>query len=286
MFRSATEGQLPVLPGIRQYVPKRSAHGRHSLFDCDKSGAMMHKEKMSRPASTPSSQQNLGGSMGRLSSSTLLRPQSALGSSKSLAIFEDPPTGLTETTRKKQQTINSLKALEPLAINQQRVALQRQLRQLEQTEAQMFKENQSTNQLNRSASALAGSVLPRWVKMDREVLRWYCYSKESVPESAYETFRIRKFILYYYLVDGTIRINEPKVKNSGLPGGDVYKRSAMLKRNGTPYGPEDFTTGAEFEICARVYRIVDCDAQTMKHFTKKIGHGIWISGAISDRPIC
>jgi Ca2+-binding EF-hand superfamily protein len=271
MFRSATEGQLPVLPGIRQYVPKRSAHGRHSLFDCDKSGAMMHKEKMSRPASTPSSQQNLGGSMGRLSSSTLLRPQSALGSSKSLAIFEDPPAGLTQTTRKKQQTINSLKALEPLAINQQRVALQRQLRQLEQTEAQMFKENQSTNQLNRSASALAGSVLPRWVKMDREVLRWYCYSKESVPESAYETFRIRKFILYYYLVDGTIRINEPKVKNSGLPGGDVYKRSAMLKRNGTPYGPEDFTTGAEFEICARVYRIVDCDAQTMKHFTKKLG---------------
>ena len=121
MFRSATEGQLPVLPGIRQYVPKRSAHGRHTLFDCDKSGTMMHREKINRPTSTPSSEQSLGGSIGRLSTSSLLRPQSALGSSKSLAIFEDPPRGLLDATRKKQQTINSLKALEPLVINQQRV---------------------------------------------------------------------------------------------------------------------------------------------------------------------
>ena len=126
MLRSATEGNLPVLPGIRQYVPKRKTFGRHTLFDIGADGVMLQREKYERPSSTPSSQQGLGESFG---SKSLLRPQSALGlsHSSSLSVFEDAnkpaPKSLKSTVRKKQQTIDSLKALAPLAVNKQRVAV-------------------------------------------------------------------------------------------------------------------------------------------------------------------
>ena len=59
MLRSATEGNLPVLPGIRQYVPKRKTFGRQTLFDIGADGVMLQREKLNRPTSTPSSQQTL-----------------------------------------------------------------------------------------------------------------------------------------------------------------------------------------------------------------------------------
>ena len=274
MLRSATEGNLPVLPGIRQYVPKRKTFGRHTLFDIGADGVMLQREKYERPSSTPSSQQGLGESFG---SKSLLRPQSALGlsNSSSLSVFEDAnkpaPKSLKNTVRKKQQTIDSLKALAPLAVNKQRVALQNQLRALEQAERTLVKENMPPNSsFTKSASKLMAGTVPNWVKLDREVLRWYCYSKESVPESASENYRIRKFIVYYYLVDGTFRINEPKIRNSGLPCGDIYQRSQMINPLGRAYTPSDFTAGSEFEVCKRVYRVVDCDAKTMDYFKKTL----------------
>ena len=280
---------MPVLPGIRQYVPKRTTHGRKTLFDCNADGVMMHKEKMTtlgRPGSTPSSQQGME-TMGRSMSSSLLRPHSALTMSKSVTFFEDEeqPSSLKQTTRRKQQTINSLKALEPLEINRQRVALQSQLRQLEQAESTLNKENMPEGfRGSRSASALNTSELPKWVKLDREVLRWYAYGKETVPESANETFRIRKFIIYFYLVDGTIRINEPKIRNSGLPSGDVYERSVIVRKDGNPYGILDFKSGAEVEVCSRVYRIVDCDAKTKKYFKDELNTSFGTPEKYPDDP--
>ena len=70
MLRSATEGNLPVLPGIRQYVPKRKTFGRHTLFDIGADGVMLQREKYERPSSTPSSQQGLIESFGSKKSFT------------------------------------------------------------------------------------------------------------------------------------------------------------------------------------------------------------------------
>ena len=127
MLRSATEGNLPVLPGIRQYIPKRKTFGRHTLFDIGADGVMLQRETLTRQNSAPSSQQM---SSENENSRSLLRPQSALGLSatSSLSVFEDAdvsaPKALRSTVRKKQKTLDSLKALAPLTINKQRVALQ------------------------------------------------------------------------------------------------------------------------------------------------------------------
>lgn len=50
------------------------------------------------------------------------------------------------------------------------------------------------------------------------------YFQESVVENDLENFRIRKCYLYYYLSDGTIHVEEPKICNSGIVQGMFLKR--------------------------------------------------------------
>ena len=259
---------LPMLPGIRQYTPKRKSFGRHATFTCGTDGVMLEKD---RPASSPSRQQL--SSLNLIPQSpSLLRPSSALEFRNSPLGVGRPSPGpetneLSVTRRRKENAINKLKGLEPLAINQQRVALQREVQQLEATEKHLMSPHLNKS---KSASALSVSKLPRWVKMDREVLRWYAYSKDTVPESSNETYRIRKFVIYYYLADHTMRINEPKINNSGLPGGDILERCALKDPQGFPYKPSDLLSGREVRVNCRVYRIVDCDAKTKSYLSNTL----------------
>jgi hypothetical protein len=55
------------------------------------------------------------------------------------------------------------------------------------------------------------------VKLDKQVLRFYGYFKESVVESRLENFRIHDLKIYYHLEDKSIMIIEPKIENSGAP---------------------------------------------------------------------
>jgi len=47
-------------------------------------------------------------------------------------------------------------------------------------------------------------------------LRWYGYFKEGVPQSPRETYRVRRIVFHYYLVDDTMDVEEPKQLNSGI----------------------------------------------------------------------
>jgi len=51
---------------------------------------------------------------------------------------------------------------------------------------------------------------PAFVKMDRHVLRFYGYFKESVVESRLEQYRLRKLHIYYYLEDNSVSMLEPR----------------------------------------------------------------------------
>jgi len=55
--------------------------------------------------------------------------------------------------------------------------------------------------------------------MDRHVLCYSGFFKESVVESKTESYRIRKVTIYYYLEDNSVQIIEPKMMNSGIPQG-------------------------------------------------------------------
>lgn len=70
---------------------------------------------------------------------------------------------------------------------------------------------------------------PVFVKLDKQVLRFFGYFKESVVESRLENYRIRKVIMYYFLEDRSILITEPKQVNSGTPQGAFLKRQVVVK---------------------------------------------------------
>jgi len=71
------------------------------------------------------------------------------------------------------------------------------------------------------------------VKLDKIVLRFYGYFKESVVESNLENWKVRRLTLYYYLEDSTVMMSEPKESNSGTPQGVFLKRQAVMKGDGT-----------------------------------------------------
>lgn len=83
---------------------------------------------------------------------------------------------------------------------------------------------------------------PTFVKLDKQVLRFYGYFQESVTESAKESFKIRKVIVMYYLDDSTIAITEPRQMNSGTPQGIFLKRQMVLRSDGSGQKivPSDF----------------------------------------------
>lgn len=96
-------------------------------------------------------------------------------------------------------------------------------------------------------------------------MRFQGFFKEHVVESRLENHRIRKVTIFYYMEDKSIMITEPKKVNSGVPQGAFLKRHVVLKSDGTPFMPEDFSIGADTSIYGRQIRILDCDTYT-RHF--------------------
>ncbi len=101
-----------------------------------------------------------------------------------------------------------------------------------------------------------------------QVLRFYGYFKESVVESRFENYKIRKLIVLYHLEDHSIMISEPRQVNSGTPQGVFLKRQMVLKQDGsgTPMLPTDFRVGLDVGILGRSIRIYDCDQYTREFF--------------------
>ena len=285
MRQSFSEANLPKLPGVNTYKPKRTTWGRKKYFDVGADGVMLEAKR--RPQSSPGRAHRVMASSNSMASTrataSRLRPMSAMdirsGDSVNSMIntnnfadsgmFSGDADKLNSTLQRKEQVMASLRQLTPLTINQQRVALQSQLSQLEAEELAQMKENmppQNSRRLlnsSKSTSSIALNHPPKWVKHDREVLRFYLYFKESVPESAFETERVRKCNLYFYLADDTCKLTEPKVANSGIAGGDMLKRAVFMKADGkTPYAPIDFMIGSHVILGGKNFRVVDADVNT------------------------
>lgn len=84
-------------------------------------------------------------------------------------------------------------------------------------------------------AATAGlTELPVEVQTDKQVLRVFAWTQESVPESRDEAWRVRRVVLLCYLEDQTIAVFEPREDNAGLPQGTMIKRHRIPKRRYDP----------------------------------------------------
>jgi hypothetical protein len=108
---------------------------------------------------------------------------------------------------------------------------------------------------------------PAWLKHDKHVLRFYAHFQEGVHERNDENSRYRHCIICYFMEDGTLRIEEPKVENSGIPQGAFLKRHRVRLPDGMGFfSPGDFVVGGDVVIYSRSYHIVGCDRFTRWFF--------------------
>ena len=107
---------------------------------------------------------------------------------------------------------------------------------------------------------------PDWVKLDKQVLRFFGYFKESVVEMKVENARIRKLIIFYYLVDDTISVNEEKETNTGIVQGLFLKRGKVKKDEETFFSFQDLVVGEDIFIYGKFVKLYDCDQYTREYY--------------------
>lgn len=72
--------------------------------------------------------------------------------------------------------------------------------------------------------------MPTWIAYDKQILAFDAYFQETLQEIHNSPYQIRKVKIFFYLEDGTIKVIEPKVQNSGIPQGK-HKKNTKLKLN-------------------------------------------------------
>ena len=107
---------------------------------------------------------------------------------------------------------------------------------------------------------------PDFVKLDKQVLRFYGYFKESVVENELENARIRPLVICYYLLDDSVSINVVKQENSGIPTGCFLRKGQIKKDDGTLYKYPDFIVGKDLLIYGKIIRLYDCDDYTREFY--------------------
>lgn len=122
-------------------------------------------------------------------------------------------------------------------------------------------------------------ILPQWIKHDTDVLKFNAYFNEHVVETSNENYRSRKVMIYYYLSDDTIHINEEKTENSGIVQGYFLKRHRLLqpvdkdnsqfKHKKKAVHWSELNLASNLEVYDKVFRIYDCDDFTKKFYAKK-----------------
>ena len=68
----------------------------------------------------------------------------------------------------------------------------------------------------------------------------------------------RRVQIYFFLEDDTIRVVEPKQKNSALPQGDIIRRHRIPRpspADGTFYTLDDFNVGRELSLYAKSFKL-------------------------------
>lgn len=107
---------------------------------------------------------------------------------------------------------------------------------------------------------------PSFVKLDKQVLRFYGFFKEAVSESNLENYRVRKLEVFFYLEDNSISITEPKQNNSGIPQGPFLKRQKVLRKDTKFYTANDFRVGSEIDIYGKSIFLNNCDVYTREFY--------------------
>ncbi|XP_015927805.2 EF-hand domain-containing protein 1 [Parasteatoda tepidariorum] len=109
--------------------------------------------------------------------------------------------------------------------------------------------------------------LPKYLAMDKKVLRFVGYLREEVDDWSREKYRIRPVHVLYYLQNDTMEVIEPKIANSGLVQGTLLKRQVFPhpKGRGRRYLWKDLNIGIDVRVFGISIHLTDCDEWTREY---------------------
>ncbi|CAH0393210.1 unnamed protein product [Bemisia tabaci] len=114
--------------------------------------------------------------------------------------------------------------------------------------------------------------LPSWVLYDRQTLTFDAFFEEPASESYQCKKMIRNVKILYFLEDGTIKVVEPKVLNSGIPQGCLIARQRVPCNKPTSqrsfYDISDLNVGRVLKLFGRKFTLTNCDAFTRNFLTR------------------
>ncbi|XP_060518846.1 EF-hand domain-containing protein 1-like isoform X2 [Cylas formicarius] len=93
---------------------------------------------------------------------------------------------------------------------------------------------------------------------------------EMVMDAVHSEDSTRRFILSYSLAEGTCKIHEPPVKNSGIIGGKYLRNTLLAKPGSDPlnpdlYTPADFYIGAIIIVFGQRFKITGADLYVYRY---------------------
>jgi len=93
----------------------------------------------------------------------------------------------------------------------------------------------------------------------------------------------RKFILHYFLVDGTIEIRQVLPQNSGRDPVSQFLKKTILNKPGTedPYTDADLRIGSTINVFGRLFEIYDADKFTREFINQKFGEQDWTPSEVT-----
>ncbi|VVC30481.1 Uncharacterised domain DM10,Domain of unknown function DUF1126 [Cinara cedri] len=112
---------------------------------------------------------------------------------------------------------------------------------------------------------------PQFVLLDGLVLSFKGYNVQNIEPPSVFTHRVRHVNINYYVVDDTISISEPTIKDAGYVQGVILKRSLVPnpKRPGKMYHFSDLNIGIELTMNFMTYRFCSCNSFTRTFMTKE-----------------
>mmetsp|Transcript_16710 Transcript_16710/g.52605 ORF Transcript_16710/g.52605 Transcript_16710/m.52605 type:complete len:431 (+) Transcript_16710:977-2269(+) len=107
----------------------------------------------------------------------------------------------------------------------------------------------------------------KFMAHDRQILRFTARMGEDSSHRIYSnTDRQREFVINCFLVDDTLSIFEPPLRNSGVQGGKFLERCEVKKPGGrVKLGPRDLYVGAKIEVHSRIFELHGADDYTLAY---------------------
>ncbi|KIY92203.1 EF-hand domain-containing family member C2 [Monoraphidium neglectum] len=112
----------------------------------------------------------------------------------------------------------------------------------------------------------AACDMHKLMNKDKIILRFTARMAPTATHALSHADAGRNFVLSYFLMDDSLLIFEPPVRNSGIGGGKFLERQRVYKPGSEEiYTYQDLYVGGRLEVFSRAFELMDADEYTLTY---------------------